>query len=91
MQGSKHKRDAAVVRRQCSHRSDSECSCGAFVAVDRVALWDAINEYVVACGGDPSKHVYGNTRRMDAVCRVENAVSDRGEVTDEIGRWVTTG
>lgn len=41
---------------------------------DRVKLWDAINAYVVACGGDPSRHVYGNTPRMDAVSEVERAV-----------------
>lgn len=41
------------------------------VAARRVALWDAINRYVVACGGDPSRHVYGNTARMKAVAEVE--------------------
>ena len=38
---------------------------------DKVKLWEAINAYVVACGGDPSRHVYGNTPRMDAVSEVE--------------------
>lgn len=42
----------------------------------KVRLWDEINRYVVTCGGDPSKHVYGNTPRMDAVCAVEKAVDD---------------
>ena len=37
----------------------------------RVALWDAINEYVAACGGDSSKRVYGNTSRQRAVAAVE--------------------
>ena len=37
-------------------------------------MWDAINRYVVACGGDPSKHVYGNTPRMRAVVDVNSAV-----------------
>lgn len=37
----------------------------------RVALWDAINRYVVACGGDPLRHVYGNTARQKAVAEVE--------------------
>jgi hypothetical protein len=41
---------------------------------DRVKLWDAINAYVVACGGDPSRHVYGNTPRMNAVSEVERTV-----------------
>lgn len=51
--------------------------------VDRIALWDAIDAYVRACGGDPSKHVYGNTPRQEAVARVERVVAD------EIGKWVT--
>ncbi len=38
----------------------------------RVALWDAINEYVLACGGDPSKHI-GATREK-AVVKVERVV-----------------
>lgn len=38
---------------------------------DRTALWDAINEYVLACGGDPAAHI--NVRRMEAVVRVESA------------------
>lgn len=42
----------------------------------RVALWDAINAYVVSCGGDPSRHVYGNTTRMRAVSDVESAVDE---------------
>ena len=84
------RKQRAQIAAHCSHRSDGECQhCGADVAVDRVALWNAINDYVRACGGDPSKHVYGNTPRMDAVCRVENAVMDRDIVTDEIGRWIT--
>jgi len=40
----------------------------------RVPLWDAINNYAIACGGDPSNHVYGNTSRMKAVADVENTV-----------------
>jgi hypothetical protein len=34
-------------------------------------LWDAINKYVKSCGGDPSKHIYGNTPRMDAVVMIK--------------------
>lgn len=41
---------------------------------ERVALWDAINAYTEACGGDPSKHVYGNTTRQKAVAEVERLV-----------------
>lgn len=39
-----------------------------------VDLWDAINRYVVACGGDPGSHVYGNTARMQAVADVSKIV-----------------
>lgn len=39
------------------------------------ALWDAINKYVVACGGDPGKRVYGNVTRMEAVVEVERALA----------------
>src|SRR5271156_1014303 len=42
----------------------------------QVPLWDAINRYVVACGGDPSKHVYGNTSRMKAVGDVNEIVRE---------------
>ena len=41
----------------------------------RVKLWDAVNRYVVACGGDPSKHAYGNVPRMNAVGDVERIVA----------------
>ena len=44
-------------------------------AVGRVALWDAINEYAASCGGDPSRNVYGNTRRHEAVVKVEAALA----------------
>lgn len=47
------------------------CSpCMAFEA----DLWDAINRYAVACGGDPGSHVYGNTARMQAVADVGKIV-----------------
>jgi hypothetical protein len=72
----------------CRHPSDGTCSCGATVAVDRVALWEEINRYVAICGGDPSKSI--NTPRMEAVCRIENVIANRGVVTDEIGRWIRT-
>lgn len=38
------------------------------------ALWEAINRYAVSVGGDPSRHVYGNTSRMQAVAEVDRAV-----------------
>jgi hypothetical protein len=40
----------------------------------QVPLWDAINRYVEACGGDPGKHVYGDTRRQTAVAEVDAVV-----------------
>lgn len=49
--------------------------------VDRVALWDAINAYAVACGGSPDKHVYGNTSRMRAVSSIERLVEQKSLVT----------
>ena len=42
----------------------------------RVRLWDAINRYAQTCGGDPSKHVYGNIARMNAVVDVEQVLRD---------------
>lgn len=38
---------------------------------DRVRIWEAINRYVVACGGDTSNGVYGNTSRQTAVADIE--------------------
>lgn len=40
----------------------------------RVSLWDAINRYAAACGGDPSRRVQGNTARQTAVAEVERIV-----------------
>lgn len=42
---------------------------------NEVALWDAINRYAVSVGGDPSRHVYGNATRMQAVVDVGVAIS----------------
>ncbi len=38
-------------------------------------LWDAINRYAIAVGGDPAMHVYGNTLRMQAVAAVGAVIS----------------
>jgi len=38
---------------------------------EHVELWDAINAYVAACGGNPTR---GGVPRMKAVVRVEKAV-----------------
>jgi hypothetical protein len=40
----------------------------------KATLWEAINAYVSACGGDPDKHIHGNTARQQAVVAVERAV-----------------
>lgn len=48
----------------------------------RVRLWDAINEYVKSCGGDPSKRVYGNTTRQRAVAGVERVVREAAAQKD---------
>lgn len=42
---------------------------------DKVKLWDAINDYVIACGGDPSKRTV-STKRMNAVVEVERVVDE---------------
>ena len=49
----------------------------------RVRLWDAINRYVQTCGGDPSKHVYGNTARQRAVAEVEQVLRDEAPAEPE--------
>lgn len=38
-------------------------------------LWNAINRYAEAVGGDPSKHVHGNVPRMQAVADVGKVVT----------------
>ena len=60
---------------------------------DYVALWDAVNEYATACGGDTSnKTAHGNSRRMNAVCRlddcVEKLLSRRGRSQSSAGKRV---
>lgn len=41
---------------------------------EHVSIWEAINEYVQACGGDPSKATVSG-RRMNAVVKVETAIA----------------
>ncbi len=43
-------------------------------------LWDAINDYAISVGGNPAKHVYGNTPRMRAVAEVSRIVDRVSEV-----------
>lgn len=42
----------------------------------RIDLWDAINDYATACGGDPGARIYGNTRRQRAAVAVERALAE---------------
>jgi hypothetical protein len=35
-------------------------------------LWNEINQYVVTCGGDPSKNIYENIPRQNAVVAIEH-------------------
>jgi hypothetical protein len=53
---------------------------------DRLALWDAINEYTVACRGQPDRFVYGNTTRMNAVSKVEQIC--RRMLTRPTSQWI---
>jgi hypothetical protein len=39
-------------------------------------LWEAINAYVLSCGGRPNAGVYGATTRQKSVEAVEDAVAD---------------
>ena len=41
----------------------------------RVELWKAINHYAEACGGDPSRGVYGSTARQSAVALIESILT----------------
>ena len=57
----------------------------------RSVLWEAINAYVITCGGDPSEHVYENAARMAAVVRVEivsDCVIDRDVLKTELLRLI---
>jgi len=38
---------------------------------EHIELWKYINEYVIACGGDPGAGVYGNVLRQKAVADIE--------------------
>lgn len=48
----------------------------------RVELWDAINEYTQACGGNTARPV--SDRRMNAVVAVEKAAGRFGVVTADL-------
>lgn len=40
----------------------------------RAQLWDAINDYAIACGGTPGTLIYGNVKRQQAVAEIEALV-----------------
>lgn len=55
----------------CATKGRSNCDpCMQF----EIALWEAINRYVVTCGGVPGGHVHGNERRMEAVVAVNTVI-----------------
>jgi hypothetical protein len=59
------------VKHTCETSRHSKCAaCVQF----EIALWDAINRYAHAVGGDSSKSVYGNVPRMQAVVDVGKAI-----------------
>lgn len=39
-----------------------------------VDLFEAVNNYASACGGDPSRFVYGNTHRQKAVSKINQTI-----------------
>jgi hypothetical protein len=65
----------------------------------RVALWDAINQYVIACGGDTSDKTVSSPR-MDAVVAIKNVLrqiegdaESQGRasfITRALARWKET-
>jgi hypothetical protein len=57
----------------------------------RGSLWEAINRYVVACGGDPSSRMMNVTERV--VAEVERAIDDEcaRAVSRTIGEALNSG
>jgi hypothetical protein len=53
-----------------------------------VRLWTAIDRYTVSCGGEPDKHIYGNTPRMSAVAEVEAVVAEAMASGDTSSPWL---
>lgn len=69
--------DEALVVCPACESTLGTCTCESVEPLtvgEQVPLWDAINAYAESCSGKPSKHVYGNTRRMKAVVAVNRAV-----------------
>ena len=49
---------------------------------EHVRFWEAVNRYVVACGGNPSASLYGNLERQQAVNAVELAMMDLADLPE---------
>lgn len=45
-------------------------------------FWEAVNRYVVACGGNPSASVYGDLERQQALDAVELAMMDLADLPE---------
>lgn len=57
----------SAANHTCGSGGRSNCEpCMRF----EVELWDAINRYAAAVGGDPASHAHGNEARMRAVADV---------------------
>lgn len=69
----------AELKERCAAKDAEIAALRERVEVDRIALWNAINEYVKSCSGDPSKRVYGNAHRMNAVAEIERILRGEGE------------
>ncbi len=52
----------------------------------QVPLWDAINRYVVACGGAPHTQTVGLVAREKAVVAVEQVINEAVDAAREEGR-----
>lgn len=59
------------MKHECAVRGRSNCEARMQLEIE---LWEAINRYASSAGGDPSRRVYGNVPRMQAVADVNMAV-----------------
>lgn len=69
----RNKLAAALARAEEAERKFAAIDEYEIVNAMQGPLWDAISKFTMACGGDTSRYVYGNTPRMNAVGEV-NAV-----------------
>jgi hypothetical protein len=59
------------MKHECAVRGRSNCEACMQLEIE---LWEAINRYASSVGGDPSRRVYGNVPRMQAVADVNNTI-----------------